>query len=48
MTWEDKTVIRILLLVAKFVAREPWHKEIEQLSSHISVWAKEAPATAKK
>lgn len=35
MSWSDKVVMRILLLVAKMIAREDWKKEIEQLSSHI-------------
>ena len=38
MTWREKTVARILLIVAKMVARDPATvKDIEQLSSHISV-----------
>jgi hypothetical protein len=41
VSWSDKTVIRILLLVAKFIASEGWRKEIDALASHISVHAKE-------
>jgi hypothetical protein len=43
MNWTDKTVIRILLIVAKFMAQEPWKKDIEQLAAHISVgkWQRE-------
>jgi hypothetical protein len=37
MNWTDKTVIRILLLVAKLMACEPWKKDIEQLTNHITV-----------
>jgi hypothetical protein len=42
MAWAEKTVIRILLLVAKLIAPHEWKKEIEDLSAHISVNAKEA------
>jgi len=35
MTWRDKTVIRILLIVAKMIARIA--KEIQDLSNHVSV-----------
>jgi hypothetical protein len=35
MTWKDKTVIRILLIVAKMVS-PTWSKEIDSLSAHIS------------
>jgi len=38
VTWRDKTVIRILLIVAKMIARDPTHvREIDSLSAHISV-----------
>jgi hypothetical protein len=45
MNWTDKTVIRILLMVAKFIARDDWKKDVEQLSAHISVgaWKEEQP-----
>lgn len=42
MVWTEKTVIRILLLVAKLIAPQVWKKDIEDLSAHISVNAKEA------
>jgi hypothetical protein len=35
MTFAEKTVIRIVLLVAKWMAPAEWCKDIEQLSSHI-------------
>jgi hypothetical protein len=37
MNWTDKSVIKVLLLVAKLIAREEWKKDIEQLSTHLSV-----------
>ena len=37
MNWTQLTVIRILLLVAKLMAEPEWRKEVEQLSTHISV-----------
>jgi hypothetical protein len=40
MTFSEKTVIRILLLVASWIAPSEWRKEIETLSTHISVNAK--------
>lgn len=46
MTWREKTVIRILMLVAKMVSAEAWHKDIEQLAAHISVWAPEPKSEA--
>ena len=42
MSAKDKIVIRVLLLVAKFVAQEEWKKEIDQLASHISYASLEA------
>lgn len=42
MTWKEKTVIRILLLVAKFLSPSEWAKDVESLATHISVNAKEA------
>lgn len=35
-TWKQRTVIRILLLVAEMLADEEWAKEIEHLSNHIT------------
>lgn len=40
MTWREKCVIRILLLVAKIVAgNEQLATEIQHLANHISTWA---------
>ena len=40
MTWREKCVIRILLLVAKIVAAdEDLATEIRHLANHISTWA---------
>jgi len=36
LTWKDKTVIRILLLVARIVGEEKWIKDIQELANHIS------------
>jgi hypothetical protein len=36
MTWKQKTVIRILLLVARMMADEPWGDEIKHLANHIN------------
>jgi hypothetical protein len=36
MTFKRKTVIRILLLVARMLADGIWAKEIEHLANHIS------------
>jgi hypothetical protein len=36
MTWKQKTVVRILLFVAQMLAEEPWAKEIEHISNHIT------------
>jgi hypothetical protein len=41
MTWKQKTVVRILLLVAQMLAEEPWAKEIEHLSNHITQHSEE-------
>jgi hypothetical protein len=43
MNWNDKTVIRILLFVAKMVSGEAWRKDIDQLAAHISCWAPKEP-----
>lgn len=42
MTWKDKTVIRILLIVAKMVSEPEWRREIEALSNHIGALILEA------
>lgn len=42
MNWKEKTVIRILLLVARLIAPAEWQKDVEQLATHISVNAKES------
>lgn len=36
MDWKQKTVIRILLLVARMLASEPWAAEVNHLANHIS------------
>jgi hypothetical protein len=36
MTWRDKTVIRILMLVATLIAREEWKKEVSGLAAHLT------------
>jgi hypothetical protein len=41
MSWNQKAVIRILLLVARLIAPSEWAKDIDQLATHISVNAKE-------
>jgi len=35
LTWKQKTVMRILLLVAQMLADEAWAEEIKHLSNHI-------------
>lgn len=37
MSWEDKTVIRILLIVAQLIAQPEWKAEIKTLATHIIV-----------
>lgn len=44
MSWREKTVIRILLMVGKFMADEAWKRDIESLSNHISCWTPEKKA----
>ena len=39
MTWREKCVVRILLLVAKMVDEGPWRDDIQNLANHISTWA---------
>jgi hypothetical protein len=36
MSWKEKTVVRILLMIAEMLAAEPWSKEIHHLSNHIT------------
>ncbi len=56
MTWREKCVIRILLLVAAIVANgvehlegnRPVAEEIRHLANHISTWAKEVQSQDKK
>lgn len=36
MTFKDKTLIRILLTVAKIISDPKWHRDIESLSNHIT------------
>lgn len=42
MSIQDKVVVRILLLAAKFLAKDDWKKEIDSLASHIIYSVKEA------
>lgn len=35
MTFKQKVVIKILLLVARMLADNEWQKEVENLSTHI-------------
>ena len=35
MSWREKIVIRVLLLVARMVAGDPWAAEIDKLATHI-------------
>jgi hypothetical protein len=37
MTWKQKTLIRILLLIAKMFAEQPWVAELNALANHIQV-----------
>ena len=36
MNWKKKTVIRILLLVARMVEDSGWDEEIQALANHIA------------
>lgn len=38
MTRKQEVVVRILLLVAKWLAPSEWQEELKSLSMHISVW----------
>ncbi len=43
MTFKEKAIIRILLVIAKLLCEDDsLRRDIEQLSTHISVHAKEA------
>lgn len=35
MTFKEKVVVRILLLVAKLLSDEAWKKDIESLTTHL-------------
>ena len=37
MSFKEKVVVQILLMVAKFLAPMEWRKEIGDLATHISV-----------
>ncbi len=37
MDWKEKTVIRILLVIAQWIAPSEWKKDVETLATHISV-----------
>lgn len=42
MTWAEKTVVRILLIVARIMTRDvELRKELQNLATHISVHAPE-------
>lgn len=42
MSWREKTVIRILLIIARmFVADGATGEELKHLASHINVWTPE-------
>lgn len=41
MTWREKTLIRILLFVARIVAPDTFRSEVQNLANHISVHAPE-------
>lgn len=42
MTWKEKTIVRILLLVARMLAEDSeLREELQNLANHISVWGKE-------
>lgn len=38
MSWRDRTVIRILLLIAVFVSEESWRKELQGMANHINLY----------
>lgn len=44
MSFREKTAIRILLTVARWLAPSEWQKDIETIATHISVNAKESEA----
>lgn len=37
MTWKEKMVVRILMLVAQLLSPESWAKEVSSLATHLSV-----------
>lgn len=39
MNWKDRAVLRILLLIAAFLANEEWRKQVEQLATQINLYA---------
>lgn len=43
MTQSEKIVIRILLMICRWLAPSDWQEEIKALSSHINVWVRETP-----
>jgi len=40
MTFKEKVVVQILLMVARWLAPSEWQKDIQTIATHISVWAK--------
>lgn len=39
MSWKDRTVLRILMLVASFLSRDEWKKEVDSLAQQINLYA---------
>lgn len=48
MNWREKTVIKILMLVASLLTPEEWSKEVKNLATHLSVHLPDAGAEIKK
>lgn len=44
MNWREKMVIRILMLVAEFMADGEWKKEVHALALHLNVSIPEVKA----
>lgn len=40
MSWKEKTVLRILLLIATHLSEGDLKKEVSSLASHISIYAR--------
>lgn len=37
MNWREKTVIRILMVVAELLCTPEWHERVKSLAVHLSV-----------